>query len=45
VAEYLHCQGLPGFLLSLDFYHTYDRVSLPWLDRVLKAMGFDVVLR
>jgi hypothetical protein len=33
-----------GFLLSLDFYHAYERVSLPWLDIVLKAMGFDVVL-
>jgi hypothetical protein len=44
-AEYLHRRGVPGFLLSLDFYHGYDRVSLPWLDRVLEAMGFGVVLR
>jgi hypothetical protein len=44
-AEYLHRRGVPGFLLSLDFYHAYDRVSLPWLDRVLEAMGFGVVLR
>ena len=44
-AEYLHRRGVPGFLLSLDFYHAYDRVSMQWLDRVLEAMGFGAVLR
>jgi hypothetical protein len=34
-AEYLHCRGVPGFLLSLDFFHTYDWVSIHWLDQVL----------
>jgi hypothetical protein len=29
-AEYLHRRGVPGFLLSLDFYHAYDRVSPGW---------------
>jgi hypothetical protein len=32
--------GCACFLLSLYFYHAYDRVSLPWLNSVLKAMGF-----
>jgi hypothetical protein len=44
-AEYLHRRGVPGFLLSLDFFHAYDRVSIQWLDRVLEAMGFGAVLR
>jgi hypothetical protein len=44
-AEYLHRRGVPGFLLSLDFFHAYNRVSIQWLDRVLEAMGFGVVLR
>jgi hypothetical protein len=44
-AEYLHRHGVPSFLLSLDFFHAYDRVSVQWLDRVLEAMGFWVVLR
>ncbi len=38
--EHLHRKKLPGFLLSLDFFHAYDRVSLEWVDRVLEAMGF-----
>jgi hypothetical protein len=45
VSEYLHRRNLPGFLLSLDFFHAFDRVSLQWLDRVLEAMGFGLVLR
>ena len=44
-AEYLRQRGQPGFLLSLDFFHAYDRVSLPWVDQVLAAMGFGVVFR
>jgi exonuclease III len=44
-AEYLHRHGQPGFLLSLDFFHAYDRVSLPWLDKVLEAMGFGLLFR
>jgi hypothetical protein len=45
VAEYLHRRNLPGFLLSLDFFHAFDRVSLQWLDWVLEAMGFGLILR
>ncbi len=44
-AEYLHRRRLPGFLLSLDFFHAFDRVSLQWLDRVLEVMGFGLILR
>ncbi len=43
--EHLHRNGLPGFLLSLDFFHAYDRVSLEWVDRVLEAMGFGATFR
>jgi hypothetical protein len=44
-AEYLHQRQLPGFLLSLDFFHAYDRVCLQWVDKVLEAMGFGPLLR
>jgi hypothetical protein len=44
-AEYLHQHQLPGFLLSLDFFHAYDRVCLQWVDKVLEAMGFGPLLR
>ena len=30
----------PGFLLNLDFFHAFDRVCMPYVDRVLEAMGF-----
>jgi len=43
--EFLHRHQRPGFLLSLDFFHAYDRVSLPWVDRVMEAMGFGTVFR
>ena len=29
-----------GFLLNLDLFHAYDRVCLPYLDKVLDRMGF-----
>jgi hypothetical protein len=32
-AEYLHRHQKPGYLLSLDFFHAYDRVSLPLVDK------------
>ncbi len=44
-AEFLHRNQLPGFLMSLDFFHAYDRVSMDWVDSVLKAMGFGQVFR
>ena len=44
-AAFLHQHHLPGFLLSLDFYHAYDRVCLQWVDLVLEAMGFSVTVR
>jgi hypothetical protein len=31
--------------MKLDFYHAYDRVCLPYVDRVLKAAGFEVAFR
>ena len=43
--EHLHRNGMPRFLLSLDFFHAYDRVSLEWVDRVLEAMGFGETFR
>lgn len=44
-AEYLHQRQLPGFLLSLDFFHAYNCVCLQWVDHVLEAMGFEPLLR
>ena len=44
-AAFLESRRRPGFLLSLDFFHAYDRVSMVWMDRVLDAMGFGVVFR
>jgi hypothetical protein len=44
-AEYLLRHKRPGYLHSLDFFHAYDRVSLPWVDSVLKAMGFGNTFR
>ena len=44
-AEFLSRHNLPGYLLSLDFFHAYDRVSLDWLDRVMEAMGFGLIFR
>jgi hypothetical protein len=43
VAKCLHRPDVPGFLLSLDFFHAYHRVSVQWLNCVLKALGFEVV--
>jgi len=44
-AEHLRMKGGPGFLVSLDFFHAYDRVCLVWVDRILQAMGFSAVVR
>ena len=44
-SEFLHRHKRPGYLLSLDFFHAYDRVSLDWVDRVLEAMGFGAIFR
>jgi hypothetical protein len=40
VAEYLHCCGMPRFLLNLDFFQDYNCISIPWLDRVVGSMGW-----
>jgi hypothetical protein len=39
-AAFLAGRNRPGFILSLDFFHAYDRVSMEWVDQVLAAMGF-----
>jgi len=39
-AEELRRRREPGFLLNLDLFHAYDRVCLPFLDRVLDTMNF-----
>jgi hypothetical protein len=44
-AEALWRKRMPGFLVSLDFFHAYDRVSMAWVDKVLEAMGFGRILR
>jgi hypothetical protein len=44
-AEFMRQRKRRGFLLNLDFYHAYDRVCLPYVDRVLGAMGFGETFR
>ncbi len=44
-AAFLQQHQLPGFLVSLDFYHAYDRICLQWVDMALKAMGFGETMR
>ncbi len=34
-----------SFKMNLDFYHTYDHVSLPYIAKVLEAMGFGLFFR
>ena len=43
--ESLHQRRRPGFVLSLDLFHAYDRVSLSWVDTVLAALGFGPLFR
>jgi hypothetical protein len=38
--QYLEQKKQPGFLVSLDLFHAYDRVDLLWVDKVMEAMGF-----
>jgi hypothetical protein len=44
-ANFLAAKVKPGFLVSLDLFHTHDWVSLPCVDKVLEAMGFGPKLR
>jgi hypothetical protein len=44
-ADFLQRHQRPGYLLSLDFFHAYDRMSMDWVDSVLEAMGFGLVFR
>ncbi len=39
-AEELRRRRAPGFLLNIDLFHAYDRVCMPYLDRVLEKMNF-----
>ena len=43
--EHLQRRRRPGFLLNLDLFHAYDRVCLPYVDRVLEVMGFGETFR
>jgi hypothetical protein len=45
VAKFLHRHQLPGYLLSLDFFHAYYRLSMDLVDRVPEAMGFGLTFR
>ena len=45
VVEARQRQKRPGFLLNLDFFHAYDRVCMPYVDRVLEVMGFGDIFR
>jgi exonuclease III len=39
-----HLQS-PGYLVSLDFFHAYDRVDLHWVEAILEAMGVGAIFR
>jgi hypothetical protein len=41
VVESLHHHNQPGYVVSLDFFHDYDRIDLKRVDRVLQAFCFD----
>jgi Reverse transcriptase (RNA-dependent DNA polymerase) len=43
--QHLQHKKLPGFLVSLDLFHAYDRVDLRWVEKVLEAMGFGPLFR
>lgn len=45
MVEASHQEKRPGFIFNLDFYHAYDRVCLPFVDKVLEAMGFGEAFR
>ena len=45
VVEARRQQKRPGFLFNLDFFHAYDRVCMPYVDRVLEVMGFGAIFR
>jgi hypothetical protein len=44
-AEFHFRHQRPGFLVSLYFFHAYDRVSLPRVDKILEAMGFGAIFQ
>jgi hypothetical protein len=44
-AEFVRQRKRNRFLMNLDFYHAYDRVCLPYVDKVLEAVGFGSVFR
>lgn len=44
-STFLNQHQLPGYLVSLDFFHAFDRVCLSWVDLVLEAMGFGQTFR
>ena len=38
--EYVNLKALSAYIVSYDLYKAYDRVFIPYLCQVLKAMGF-----
>jgi hypothetical protein len=44
-AEFVQQRKRRGLMLNLDVYHAYDRVCLPYIDRVLAALGFGTIFR
>ena len=45
VVEARRQQKRLGFLFNLDFFHAYDRVCMPYVDRVLEVMGFGAIFQ
>jgi hypothetical protein len=44
-AELIHQRKIKVFMLNLDFYPVYDKVGLPYVDKVLEAMGSGQIFR
>ncbi len=45
MAEFIRKRRKRGFLMNLDFYYAYDKVCLPYMEKVLAAMGFGNIFR
>jgi hypothetical protein len=45
MAEFIRQRRRWGFLMNLDFYYAYVSVCLPYMEKVLPAMGFGNIFR
>jgi hypothetical protein len=45
IAKFIRQCKRRGFMMNLDFHHANNRVCLPYVDRILEAMGFGLIFR